>query len=411
MSKTAQKCGHCQKPSIFQCSRCKNAFFCDQECFKKGWKNHKLVCVKKSSLDEGSYEKARDGVLTLERMNIGGLAGTNLNSVIGSFLGLVPATAGKEHDDAQQAFMITDRIPVLRSIHNGSYRLFKSKNNEEVNLSSAIDVLKDGEFCYVEYAVRTSEKKRKTDSFMFHHPGSLAIELQAWCSGLNRDGWNTGLSPFKLFDGNLQYLIGEAELFWPMMINFRNTGTSLPPSAPDIPMSSTWLFREMDRALETKIKSQTLGTTNISSKSLAFIQIAKSDFLQQELDLETVPSSKETLPNWWKIIAQHWDGALIRCGFPGNPNSHTTFRPPCMFFSTPSGCVKTHMGGVCCAWHDPEYPQSLEYLITNCNKDKAAVIWYEKICTHYRDEAEKMICKNLTKKLQAQVDSGELKMK
>ena len=39
------------------------------------------------------------------------------------------------------------------------------------------------------------------------------------------------------------------------------------------------------------------------------------------------------------------------------------FRPHCMFNSTPLGCVKTRLGGVCCAWHDDEYTLSVKGLI------------------------------------------------
>ena len=39
-------CLVCNKPSTKRCSRCKSAFYCSQECQKKDWIGHKLLCKK-----------------------------------------------------------------------------------------------------------------------------------------------------------------------------------------------------------------------------------------------------------------------------------------------------------------------------------------------------------------------------
>lgn len=46
-TETHKLCAQCNKNnSNMQCSRCKKAFYCSQNCQKAHWSNHKLVCVK-----------------------------------------------------------------------------------------------------------------------------------------------------------------------------------------------------------------------------------------------------------------------------------------------------------------------------------------------------------------------------
>lgn len=46
--KNMVKCTHCKKvheQKLNKCSACKMAAYCDQECQKKDWKEHKQICA------------------------------------------------------------------------------------------------------------------------------------------------------------------------------------------------------------------------------------------------------------------------------------------------------------------------------------------------------------------------------
>ena len=42
---SSQVCGHCGREAPeFSCSRCRSVRFCGQDCFRKAWQQHKLLC-------------------------------------------------------------------------------------------------------------------------------------------------------------------------------------------------------------------------------------------------------------------------------------------------------------------------------------------------------------------------------
>lgn len=45
-----QRCGHCAKmgDNLLRCSRCKNSWYCNKECQRTAWKQHKKVCYQSS---------------------------------------------------------------------------------------------------------------------------------------------------------------------------------------------------------------------------------------------------------------------------------------------------------------------------------------------------------------------------
>ncbi len=222
---------------------------------------------------------------------------------------------------------------------------------------------------------------KTTQDFALLQPASLALELRAWSTGLNENGWEEGLSPFKLMDGGLMYLVGEESLFWSMVLNLPS-GSTVPPNPPNKPLEDLYMCKEMDRtyditqnALRSAAVVGSTGKVNIGtirSKSLAYIQSLKqglSPFELLESD-EHIPSEAEQLPQWWKDIAAFWDGIFTRSGMLG-PGSKI-FRPQCMFASTPAGCAHFNKGNLCCAWHDPHHLSSLQTLIEQvCVNDKA----------------------------------------
>ena len=38
------RCGNCGKEAMKRCSRCKNQWYCSQDCQIKAWKAHKPIC-------------------------------------------------------------------------------------------------------------------------------------------------------------------------------------------------------------------------------------------------------------------------------------------------------------------------------------------------------------------------------
>lgn len=40
------KCSICDKPASLRCSRCRLRRYCNEECQKKDWKEHKILCTK-----------------------------------------------------------------------------------------------------------------------------------------------------------------------------------------------------------------------------------------------------------------------------------------------------------------------------------------------------------------------------
>ena len=368
---TQSLCGNCGKSCSLRCSRCATECFCDRACFKAAWKRHKKICIPTGKERDPeafkAFDVAMDGIKTLEQGNIGGLTGSNMTNKIGSFLGLTETLAGKEMHDAQQTFMSTDRFPKLQAVAEGNFTLYTTRAGRKTAvepLSEACSLLKDGAKCFVEHGRRGH--RQTTDEFLFFHPGSLACELQAFCTGRVQE--EEGLSPFKVIEGGPLYLIGETGIFWSCAVHFTGQGSCLPPNAPDVHVEETFFCRETDRMYNSAQGAQLSRSrpTQFSSTSLAFCQIGGSKDPHPILELEDgmLPSTVGQLPQWWKDIASHWDGAFARCGIPGSASSAAVFRPHCMFRSTPQGCVTTHVGRVCCAWHDPAYLESLEMLVS-----------------------------------------------
>ena len=407
-------CGHCGNPCSFKCSRCRQEHYCDKECFKKAWKKHKKICVPSAPDGAGSSEKwdaddqSREAIQMMERENIGGLAGSSMNNVIGGFLGLHEASATMSRWDQQQSFMKVDRIPEIKAVVEGNFKLYRAKNDEEVTpLADAHTLLADGTICYTVYGRRGNSKK--SGDFMFLHPGSLTIEMNSWCTGLQAE--EGGISPFKLLDGNVMYLAGEKELFWPMVVNFRNTGTCFPPNIEGVSVENTYMMREAERIYE-QMHNKKVGKgekVRISSRSKAFTQIGHFPN-HPMLQHETIPSRQDALPEWWLQLAKFWDGAFERCGIPGNMKSNTTFRPPCMFYNTPAGCMKSHMGETCIAWHDTNYQADIDAIIKARCINPSALKIYKVLKDKEREKMEKVLCERITRKLQKDVDSGALKL-
>lgn len=148
-----------------QCSRCGLEQFCNQDCFKAGWKKHKKICVPKShrksgdSRDFGQSQQLDDLDLAyeacrcMEKENIGNLAGTNTVNIIGSYLFKgIESTATSQIHDQQQIYMKHNRIPVMKAAVEGNFSLYKvGGHTNPIPLSEVCSLLKDGAMCYIEY--------------------------------------------------------------------------------------------------------------------------------------------------------------------------------------------------------------------------------------------------------------------
>ena len=47
-------CGFCQSEATVKCSRCKSTYYCDRNCQKRHWKEHKKFC---NNVDGGSKKE------------------------------------------------------------------------------------------------------------------------------------------------------------------------------------------------------------------------------------------------------------------------------------------------------------------------------------------------------------------
>lgn len=393
MSTARYICQSCFKPCSMQCSRCQVATFCDKECFKKLWPIHKKECVSKKELpiDGAELQLALAALQVLDQANVGNLSGTSMWNVIGTYLGLGKAVGTGGIPKAQQDLMITDRIPAFLAACAGTYDVIISSTGKI--FKGSIRDLADCTLLRVQYG-KGRCRNFQTKDFRYHGPGSLAAELYALCNGR--------VASFKYLEGGILYLVGQAELFWPMVMHFREKGSTLPLSNPGISALETSFYgRELDRIFAQM--AGTLGTSSewgnthlqkglphskpmrsVRSESLAICQMMDRGAPTHPIqDMDELPSMPEQVPLWWKTVANFWDTHLARCGMPAgreteldndaNNNSPcvSSFtacpRPMCMFFCTPFGCQQSANGATCAAWHDSWYKQS-EMDIRNIEK-------------------------------------------
>ena len=57
-----KECRLCKKmsPDHLRCSRCKQAYYCNQECQKQDWASHKSYCKIKSPEDEVKKPESKE---------------------------------------------------------------------------------------------------------------------------------------------------------------------------------------------------------------------------------------------------------------------------------------------------------------------------------------------------------------
>lgn len=191
-------------------------------------------------------------------------------------------------------------------------------------------------------------------------------------------GWEVG--QFKFLNGGPLYLFGEYQLFWPMVIYFKLTGSCCPPLRPRL--SGCWddkpiLF--LDDTVAGKSMMQAMqhmrGTGpgqspmqfRMQSRSLAYVSILRKrhpSFIPSNFaefgDGVVLPTDREMLEadfKWWVEAAAPWDKVLrVMSEAPGGVG-----HMPCCYSCTPMGCVTARLGK-CPYRHDPEWKEAVEDL-------------------------------------------------
>lgn len=105
--------------------------------------------------------------------------------------------------------------------------------------------------------------------FEAYDSASLAMELHMINRGI--------VDEYKVLDGGLMYLIGEPQLFWPMMINYRLAGSCCPPFPPGAPISTyaecipTRTLEHFHTTLKDRIRSSPTGLRYVAIGEKAFM--------------------------------------------------------------------------------------------------------------------------------------------
>jgi len=395
---TVRLCLHCGKRAKLRCARCKVHWFCDKECLRAAWSAHKPHCVPRSAgrkaaaKYEAEITAAMQACALLENHDVGGCAGKNIVNKVGEFLGLDGSVGALGQVQAQQALMLNDRIPLLRAVADGDYdvHIKSTRERHEGHASEILDCAK----VFVKWGPR---RQRTTKDFLYFQPGSLACELLMRHKGRPQNV-DEGLSPFKELDGGLLYIAGEPDLFWPMVLNFKESGSVLPPCRPNTTVDTLFMSTELDRMMQATVAARNAArsggqTVQCNSASLAAIELANGfdhPIMSAIGEDDCLPSTPETLPDWWKSMAAFWNSALFRAGVPfasgtepvatgPRPSTHTrvgrNLRAHCMFHCSPQGCLRTQPGGVCCAWHDPAQVESLQEIINQLGTAESSELW------------------------------------
>ena len=79
---TLKQCRTCQKngDNLFRCSKCKDVYYCDQECQRKDWVSHKSYCKNKS--EEEKIKNTADKELGMDEFkNLKGIGAGNFSVI------------------------------------------------------------------------------------------------------------------------------------------------------------------------------------------------------------------------------------------------------------------------------------------------------------------------------------------
>ena len=217
--------------------------------------------------------------------------------------------------------------------------------------------------------------KSGTQEFDLYDPASLAMELY-----IARGG---EVEQYRFMDGGPLYLIGEPHLFWPMVINFKRTGSCCPPlrpppldaergpllldhTVPAMGMAQALMYMQnIGRGLgpgptEMRFQSRSLAQTSLMrKKDPAYFPPKFCDF-GEEVALPIDREILETEFKWWVEAATPWDNLLSVMAEAPEDVGHM----PCMFYCTEIGCMSERVGE-CLYRHDPAWKKEVKDLEAN----------------------------------------------
>lgn len=211
------------------------------------------------------------------------------------------------------------------------------------------------------------------------------------------------MEEFRFLDGGPLYLIGEPQLFWPMVIYFKLTGSCCPPLRPR-PLEDMPLF--LDDTVAGKSVAQAMrhmqGFVNMpgqppiqmkmESRSVAYVSILHKrhpsffppNFLKfgERVALPTDRATLEADFKWWVEAAAPWDKLLrVMSEAPGDVG-----HMPCMFYCTPIGCMTARIEE-CAYRHYPKWKKEV--------KDLQAVPRFYGTCRKYASSTRCARCRRV----------------
>jgi hypothetical protein len=159
----------------------------------------------------------------------------------------------------------------------------------------------------------------------FKSSTSLALELHTICDG-------SVDTSYEYLSGGWSFLIGDANVFWSLMIHKKFSGKFLPPSPPGSKWDESYCVNELVRMLEAAETTASGGIKVAGSQSMSaisFIRLRHDGAHPLKTNFDPVPSFEESLPEWWTTLETFYQGMWDRAVCSERGLQPTA---PCMFF-------------------------------------------------------------------------------
>jgi len=336
-------CNRCGAVATSKCGRCHVVSYCSVECQRAAWPSHKPSCVK-------------------------GVRAPNVPVGHPEYQAPTPATRAQYARaalDPVAAFQtsMSERIAELRAGWQGTFTV--TARDRALGALPAPSAIPDGTVISIAWHDTTSGARGTHDDVVFYSGPSLAGELYAVGTGL--------ADSHRILEGGWLYLAGEPELFWSMLMHWRECGSVAPgalAASGALSLEATVWGRELKRhAREMDLAAQAGSLARGSrvfapSRSLAFTLAlatrgapggaSRAAALLPFLSMHDAPLHTAR-PRWWLEAAALWEASLKR--------AIARDKPACMFYLTPAG--GWHAEGLpsgCVAEHDEELRRDVSAL-------------------------------------------------
>ena len=322
-------CDRCGAVADSKCGRCHVVAYCSVACQRAAWSLHKPSCVTGARPPEVPPDHP-EFVAPTPAMQ-------------------AQAARAARNPASEMQSIMSERFAMFRAGYQGSFTV--TARDRALGALPAPSAIPDGTVISIAWRDATSGASGSHEDVVFYSGASLAAELYAVGTGL--------ADSHRILEGGWLYLAGEPELFWSMLMHWRECGSVAPGAAAVMSEASsldtTW-GRELQRyARQMRSASQTGSLARGSSvmmpsRSLAFTLVGGAGRAAAELvpflSMREVPLH-EARPAWWLEAAALWEAALTRAVARG--------KPPCMFWLTPAGSWHAEgVAGGCVAEHDEE---------------------------------------------------------